>query len=42
MDGSCLTPSGQTIAEAVSGAPEALGQEVVRSLDNPLKPSGDW
>jgi dihydroxy-acid dehydratase len=40
MDGSCLTPSGQTIAEAVSGAPEAPGQEVVRSLDNPLKPSG--
>jgi dihydroxy-acid dehydratase len=40
MDGSCLTPSGQTIAEAVSGAPEAPGQEVVRSLENPLKPSG--
>jgi dihydroxy-acid dehydratase len=34
------TVTGRTIGEEASGAREAEGQEVVRPLDNPLKPSG--
>jgi dihydroxy-acid dehydratase len=35
-----MTVSGKTIAEAAEGAKEAAGQEVVRPLSNPLKPTG--
>jgi dihydroxy-acid dehydratase len=40
MDGSTPTVTGLSLAEAVAGAKEAPGQEVVRPLDNPLKPTG--
>ncbi|WP_152050508.1 dihydroxy-acid dehydratase [Tautonia marina] len=40
LDGSQLTPSGRTIAEESAVAVEEPGQEVVRSLDHPLKPTG--
>jgi dihydroxy-acid dehydratase len=39
-DGSQLTPSGQTLAEEAAAAIEEPGQDVVRSLDAPLKPNG--
>ena len=35
-----MTVSGKTIGEAAEGAKEAVGQEVVRPLSNPLKPTG--
>jgi dihydroxy-acid dehydratase len=35
-----LTVTGQTIGEVADGAVEADGQEVVRPLDNPIKPTG--
>jgi dihydroxy-acid dehydratase len=35
-----ITVSGKTIAEAAAGAKETSGQEVVRPLSNPLKPTG--
>ena len=35
-----LTVSGRTIAEEARAAEETAGQEVIRSLDNPLKPTG--
>lgn len=38
--GDCLTVTGQTLAEAVADAKETPGQDVVRSLDNPIKPTG--
>ena len=40
MDGSTPTVTGKTLAEAVADAREAPGQEVIRQLDNPLKPTG--
>jgi dihydroxy-acid dehydratase len=40
MDGSCLTPTGKTIAEEASRAVETEGQEVVRPLSNPIKEQG--
>src|SRR5204862_4634583 len=40
LDGSQLTPSGRTLAEESATAVETPGQEVVRPLDRPLKPTG--
>jgi dihydroxy-acid dehydratase len=36
----CQTVSGRTVGEHADAATEAEGQEVVRSLDDPLKPTG--
>jgi dihydroxy-acid dehydratase len=40
LDGSTQTVTGQTLAEAVASAKETPGQQVVRTLDNPIKASG--
>jgi dihydroxy-acid dehydratase len=40
IDGTCLTPTGRTLAEEAASAAETPGQEVVRPLDNPIKPTG--
>jgi dihydroxy-acid dehydratase len=40
LDGECLTVTGRTIAEEAAAAKEAPGQEVVRKLNAPLKPTG--
>jgi len=40
LHGDCLTVTGQTIAEACANAQETPGQQVVYSLDQPLKPAG--
>ncbi|HEX4669809.1 MAG TPA: dihydroxy-acid dehydratase [Solirubrobacterales bacterium] len=40
LHGDALTVTGQTIAEVAETATEAPGQEVVRPLDDPLKPEG--
>ena len=40
LRGECLTVTGHTIAEEATAAKEAPGQEVVRKLDAPLKPTG--
>lgn len=40
VDGSQLTPTGRTLAEEARAAVEAPGQDVVRSVKDPLKPSG--
>jgi dihydroxy-acid dehydratase len=40
VDGSTPTVTGRTLAEAVADARETKGQEVVRPLDNPIKPTG--
>ncbi|MEQ8676746.1 MAG: dihydroxy-acid dehydratase [Aggregatilineales bacterium] len=40
LDGSTLTVTGQTLAQAVSSAKETPGQQVIRELDNPIKTSG--
>lgn len=40
LDGSALTVTGQTLTQAVAGAAETPGQEVIRPLDNPIKDSG--
>jgi len=40
VDGSTLTVTGRTLAEEASEAVETPGQEVIRRLDNPIKPSG--
>jgi dihydroxy-acid dehydratase len=40
LHGDTPTVTGRTLAEEVQDATEAPGQEVVRSLDNPLKPQG--
>lgn len=40
LDGGALTVTGQTLAEAVANAKETPGQQVIRSLDNPIKESG--
>jgi len=40
VDGKQLTPSGRTLGEEASMAVETAGQDVVRPLSDPLKPSG--
>jgi dihydroxy-acid dehydratase len=40
VDGSALTCTGQTFAEEAGTAKETAGQEVIRPLDKPLKPTG--
>ena len=40
LDGSTLTVTGKTLAEAVANVKETPGQDVIRSLDNPIKASG--
>ncbi len=41
IDGSCLTVTGKTIAENLAEVPDlSPGQEVIRPLDNPIKPTG--
>ena len=40
MDGSTLTVNGTTLAEEAASAKETPGQEVIRTLDNPIKASG--
>jgi dihydroxy-acid dehydratase len=41
IDGDCLTVTGQTVAENLKGLPVlAQGQEIVRPLSDPIKPSG--
>ncbi len=40
VDGSAMTVTGRTFAEEAAQARETAGQEVIRSLDNPIKKSG--
>ena len=40
LHGECLTVSGRTIAEEAAASKETPGQEVVRKLNAPLKPTG--
>jgi len=40
LHGDCMTVTGSTLAAEANKATETVGQEVVRSLDKPLKPSG--
>lgn len=40
LNGNLLTPSGKTLSEEAANAVETPGQDVVRSLDNPIKESG--
>lgn len=40
LNGSLLTPTGKTLAEEAAMAEETPGQDVVRTLDNPIKESG--
>jgi dihydroxy-acid dehydratase len=41
LDGSCLTVTGRSVAENLAGLPGlSAGQQVVRPLDQPLKPTG--
>ncbi|HET7393551.1 MAG TPA: dihydroxy-acid dehydratase [Candidatus Binatia bacterium] len=40
VHGDTLTVSGKTLKEAAQGVQEATGQEVVRPMVNPLKPTG--
>jgi dihydroxy-acid dehydratase len=40
MDGGCLSPTGKSIGEEAALAQETAGQEVVRPLDDPIKPTG--
>ena len=40
IDGSQMTPTGKTIAEEVAQVIETPGQEVVRTVSNPLKTTG--
>ena len=40
LRGDCITVTGRTIAEEANTAKETLGQEVVRKLNAPLKPTG--
>jgi dihydroxy-acid dehydratase len=40
LDGSQLTPTGRTLAQEAAVAVESPGQEVVRPLEKPLKPTG--
>ncbi|OEY66086.1 dihydroxy-acid dehydratase [Marinobacter sp. X15-166B] len=39
LHGECLTVTGQTLADNLAGvAPYAAGQDIIRPLDNPIKP----
>lgn len=40
LDGNAMTVTGKTLAEEVANVKENEGQQVVRPLDNPVKPSG--
>jgi dihydroxy-acid dehydratase len=40
ISGDTMTVTGQTLAEACANAKETEGQDVIRSLDNPIKESG--
>ncbi len=40
LHGGCLTVTGRTLAEEVGSAEETPGQEVVRAVSEPLKPTG--
>jgi dihydroxy-acid dehydratase len=40
LRGDCITVTGRTLGEEASSAKEASGQEVVRKLNAPLKPTG--
>jgi len=40
VDGTALTCTGRTFAQEAAEAKETAGQEVIRPLDKPLKPSG--
>jgi dihydroxy-acid dehydratase len=40
VDGSQLTPTGQTLAEACADAAETPGQQVISTVEEPLKPQG--
>ena len=40
LQGDCLTVTGRTLREEAAAAKEAPKQEVVRTLDKPLKPTG--
>ncbi len=40
LDGDQLTPSGKTLAEESESATETPGQDVVRTLENPIKETG--
>jgi dihydroxy-acid dehydratase len=40
LRGDCITVTGRTLGEEAGAAKEAPGQEVVRKLDRPLKPTG--
>ena len=40
LRGECLTVTGKSLAEEAKLAKEAPGQEVVRKIDSPLKPTG--
>jgi dihydroxy-acid dehydratase len=40
VDGTQITVTGKTLAEAASAAVETPGQDVIRPLDNPIKPYG--
>ncbi|RAQ97508.1 dihydroxy-acid dehydratase [Thermogemmatispora tikiterensis] len=40
MHGDQLTPTGRTIGEEAAQAQETPGQEVVRTVENPIKPNG--
>ena len=40
LDGSQMTVSGRSLAEESAGAAEEPGQQVVRTIENPLKPTG--
>ncbi len=42
LNGGAMTVTGRTIGEETEDASEAEGQEVVRSLDDPLKPTGGF
>jgi dihydroxy-acid dehydratase len=42
LNSDALTVTGQTIGEVGDAAEEADGQEVIRPLDNPLKPNGGF
>jgi len=41
LDGDCLTVTGKTLAENLAACPDlSAGQDVIRPLDNPIKPTG--
>jgi dihydroxy-acid dehydratase len=40
LRGNCITVTGRTIAQEAADAKEAPGQQVIRTKDNPVKPTG--